>query len=144
MAKKSETEKLVEVKQGIEPVEINHESYADSLDDVVADIEPSYTVIDDEDFNEEEKIKKYEEFLVKYKIDLEREADTAETSFHFAGNEVLLELARTYSDIPYSYNPKVADILYKELTNRGLTADAEKLKESLNKCYWYTKPWLRF
>jgi len=53
-------------------------------------------------------------------------------------------LAKTYSDIPYSYNVKVADVLYNELMRRNLVKEAEKLKESLNKSTWYVKPWMRF
>jgi len=146
MAKKVEEPVLDEIKQEVEPVldeikqEVEPVKQEIISDETIVDVMPSYSEVE----SEEDKIKKYEEFLTKYKIDLEREADTADTSFHFASNEVLLELAKTYSDIPYSYNVKVADVLYNELIRRNLVKEAEKLKESLNKSTWYVKPWMRF
>ena len=146
MAKKVEEPVLDEIKQEVEPVldeikqEVEPVKQEVVSDETIVDVMPSYSEVE----SEEDKIKKYEEFLTKYKIDLEREADTADTPFHFASNEVLLELAKTYSDIPYSCNVKVADVLYNDLIRRNLVKEAEKLKESLNKSTWYVKPWMRF
>lgn len=83
MAKKAEIIEpiLDEIKQEVEPVKQEVVS-----DETIVDVMPSYSEVE----SEEDKIKKYEEFLTKYKIDLEREVDTADTSFHFASNEVLL------------------------------------------------------
>jgi glucosamine 6-phosphate synthetase-like amidotransferase/phosphosugar isomerase protein len=87
---------------------------------------------------------RYEAFMAKYKVDIERQIESSASSIQAHGDLQLKALAEQYDRIPFNYFPQTANAVKAELLKRGFEKEATVFDELLETIPWYKKPWIHY
>lgn len=101
---------------------------------------PVEAPVDDERAQKE----RYEAFMAKYKVDVERQIESSASSIQAHSDSQLKALAEQYDRIPFNYFPQTANAVKAELLKRGLEKEATIFGELLETISWYKKPWIHY